>query len=183
MVVTELIALGDDDEVASKGGQKEAPHRVIILRVKKPVTFGYVPGQYASLRIPSVDMHWHPFSIASEPSQSCLEFYMMVAPNPSSWTARLWAVAKASNTTGVDLPFKHVEVLGPYGTCIDTSSHMHLCGIGAGTGIVPMLSTLKATVSQLCQLNPESHAAAEAGTCANILLEFFSWHFLSPPLG
>jgi ferredoxin-NADP reductase len=154
MRVTELIALGgetDDDEKA------------IILRVKKPVTFGYVPGQYASIRVSGIDMHWHPFSIGSEPSQPCLEFYMMVSTSSNkTWTAQLWDIAKAAKTP-TDLPFTTVDVLGPYGTCINTSSHMHLCAIGGGTGIVSMLSTLKATVNLLCQINPRYHADAEAG--------------------
>lgn len=155
MAVTELIALGDN----------ASPHetdRVIILRVKKPITFGYVPGQYASVRIASIDRHWHPFSLASEPSQACLEFYITVS-TPHSWTAKLWDVAKAASRPGGALPFRFVEVIGPYGTCIDTKSHMHVCGIGAGTGIVPILSALKATVNVFCQINPSSHAAAEAG--------------------
>lgn len=155
MQVTELIALG---------GNEEKDHKAIILRVKKPVTFGYMPGQYASIRVACIDMHWHPFSIGSEPSQRCLEFYITVsASSNNSWTSQLWDIAKAG-THMSHLALDNVDVLGPYGTCIDTSRHMHLCAIGGGTGIVSMLSTLKAAVNLLCQINPAHHAEAEAGT-------------------
>jgi NAD(P)H-flavin reductase len=50
-----------------------------ILKMNRPVLFRFKPGQHAFLRVPAIDGHWHPFSIASGPDSSILEFHIKVA--------------------------------------------------------------------------------------------------------
>jgi predicted ferric reductase len=60
--------------------------RMIILKLKRPVLFQFKAGQYAFLRIKGIEMHWHPFSIASGPESEELEFYIEVY-GTKSWTS------------------------------------------------------------------------------------------------
>jgi hypothetical protein len=72
--------------------------RMLILKVKRPVLFNFKPGQYAFLRLAEIDQHWHPFSIASGPDSSFLEFYIEVFPE-ESWTGKLWKMLEAVDET------------------------------------------------------------------------------------
>jgi predicted ferric reductase len=107
--------------------------RMIILKMNRPVLFRFKPGQYAFLRVPAIDAHWHPFSIASGPDSSILEFYIEVA-GEKSWTNKLWdhLTANMKYQTG---PGSLVEVMGPSGTSLaKTEEFSHVLAIGAGTG-------------------------------------------------
>jgi predicted ferric reductase len=110
--------------------------RMIMLKLDRPVLFRFKPGQYAFLRVPAIDTHWHPFSIASGPDSSVLEFYIEVA-GEKSWTNKLWGLISANTQSlknQTDLG-RYVEVMGPYGTCLaKTEEFSHILAIGAGTG-------------------------------------------------
>mmetsp|Transcript_41778 Transcript_41778/g.87688 ORF Transcript_41778/g.87688 Transcript_41778/m.87688 type:complete len:516 (-) Transcript_41778:72-1619(-) len=67
--------------------------RMIMLKVKRPTLFAFQPGQYAFVRVNAIDHTWHPFSIASDPNASVIEFYIEVFEK-GSWTERLWALLK-----------------------------------------------------------------------------------------
>jgi predicted ferric reductase len=110
--------------------------RLLILKVKRPVLFNFKPGQYAFLRITDLDQHWHPFSIASGPDSSCLEFYIEVFTD-NSWTGKLWKMLKGDDddTNESNLREFNIEIMGPYGTSLaNTSSYSHALAVGSGTG-------------------------------------------------
>jgi hypothetical protein len=158
--------------------------RMLIIKLKRPVLFNSKPGQYAFLRLTELDLHWHPFSIASGPDSSCLEFYIEVFTD-KSWTGKLWKMLKADgDTNGSNLREFDLEVMGPYGTSLaNTNSYSHALAVGSGTGkynvvlsrcklhvaiecspidtlftgIVPMLSLFKQHVHQLLRLDPANH--------------------------
>jgi len=48
--------------------------RMVLLKIHRPTLFDFEPGQYAFLRLRSIDLTWHPFSIASGPSSDHIEF-------------------------------------------------------------------------------------------------------------
>jgi len=123
--------------------------KTILLRVRRPTLFRFRPGQYAFLRVHSIDMHWHPFSISSCPDSSELEFYMEVQ-SKGTWTAALCSVLESNG--GSDL---EVELMGPYGTSIaKIGSYSRILAIGAGTGVVPILSLYKMHIRDLLRLDP-----------------------------
>jgi predicted ferric reductase len=115
--------------------------RMLILKVKRPVLFNFKPGQYAFLRLTKFDQHWHPFSIASGPDSSCLEFYIEVFAD-KSWTGKLWKMLKADGDSS--LREFDLEVMGPYGTSLaNTNSYSHALAVGSGTGKYNALSCCK----------------------------------------
>ena len=125
---------------------------MIILKLGRPILFRFKPGQYAFLRIGKLDNHWHPFSIASGPDSSQLEFYIEVCGD-KSWTCNLWNLLQ--NEFNLEL---YVEIMGPYGTSLaKTENHTHIMAIGAGTGIVPILSLFKQHVRDVLKMDPEKH--------------------------
>jgi len=131
--------------------------RMIILRLKRPTLFNFKPGQYAYLRLSSIDHHWHPFSIASGPASSYLEFYIEVF-GKDSWTNKLWSVLEGDGNGGFSEKQIDLEVLGPCGTSLaKTEEFSHGLAIGTGTGIVPVLSLYKQHVRQLLRMDPYKH--------------------------
>lgn len=123
--------------------------KTILLRVQRPTLLTFRPGQYVFLRICKIDNQWHPFSIASCPNSSELEFYIEVY-EAKSWTATLCNFLVSNKGSSL-----RVEVMGPYGTSIAKSgNYSHVLAVGAGTGIVPVLSVFKATIRDLLQLDP-----------------------------
>ncbi|CAB9518019.1 generating NADPH oxidase heavy chain subunit [Seminavis robusta] len=131
--------------------------RMIILRLRRPALFDFKPGQYAFLRIPSIDQQWHPYSIASGASSSQLEFYVEVMKN-GSWTDSLWRLLDGDGDSGFSKRQIDVDILGPCGTSLaKTEDFSHALAIGTGTGIVPILSLYKQHVRQLLRLDPWSH--------------------------
>jgi predicted ferric reductase len=125
---TQLV--GSSAVTGSNGSQ------MIILKINRPVLFRFKPGQYAFLRIGSIDNQWHPFSIASGPDSSQLEFYIEVF-DKKSWTKQLWEMLEAGNKEGDNRSHLrlYVEVMGPYGTSLaKTEDYSHVLAIGAGTG-------------------------------------------------
>jgi predicted ferric reductase len=117
--------------------------KTVIIKLRRPVLFDFKPGQYAFLRLSKIDRHWHPFSIASGPSSNYLEFYIEVF-GEKSWTRKLWRMldrVDGSESINLEIDF---DVMGPCGTSLGkTEDFSHALAIGAGTGIVPILSLFK----------------------------------------
>ena len=108
--------------------------RMIILRLKRPALFTFKPGQFAYLRLLSIDNQWHPFSIASGPASSYIEFYIEVF-GKNSWTDKLWDVLEGDGNGGFSDKQIEMEVLGPCGTSLaKTEDYSHALTIGTGTG-------------------------------------------------
>lgn len=132
--------------------------RMIILKLQRPALFRFKPGQYATLRLKDIEPHWHPFSIASHPTSSTVDFYIEVF-GEGSWTRQLWDTLQddneLENTYQDALCF---ELMGPFGTSMaKTEEYSHALAIGAGTGIVPILSLLRQHVHVMTRLSPESY--------------------------
>ncbi len=138
---------------ASKGS------RLIILKVQRPSLFQFKPGQHAYIRINEISAEWHPFSIASGPNSSQLEFYIQVF-EVKSWTKQLWDYFDEYNATEVGVEGLKIEVMGPYGTSLCQSKNVsHILAIGGGTGVVPILSLYKEHVHSLLRLEPNKFFA------------------------
>lgn len=108
--------------------------KMMIIRLLRPDLFCFKPGQYAYLRLSSIDSTWHPFSIASGPASAYLEFYIEVF-GTNSWTSKLWDILESDNNGGYSEKFIELEVLGPCGTRLaKTEDFSHALAIGTGTG-------------------------------------------------
>lgn len=126
--------------------------RMITLKMNRPTLLIFKPGQYVFLRIQDIDIHWHPFSIASSPTSDSLEFYIEVFEE-GSWTDKLWKTLEGAERTGLLF-----EVMGPYGTSLTNPNEFtHGLAIGAGTGIVPILSLYRQHLDTMARLSPEAH--------------------------
>lgn len=122
--------------------------KLIILKVQRPALFEFKSGQYAYIRIKEINNQWHPFSIASRPDSSILEFYIQVFEG-KAWTKKLW------DLFDVDVHNTKIEVMGPYGTSLCQSrNYSHILAIGGGTGVVPILSMYKDHIHNLLRLDP-----------------------------
>jgi len=134
--------------------------KMVILKLHRPPLFQFKPGQYAYLKLSCIDNQWHPFSIASGPAASYLEFYIEVF-GEKSWTSKLWKMLQGDGDGGISQRQIEMEVMGPYGTSLGkTENFSHALAIGTGTGIVPILSIFKQHVRQLMRLEPENHFKA-----------------------
>ena len=131
--------------------------KATLLSVNKPVTFGFLPGQFVYLRIPSIDSSWHPFTIISDNREDYLEFYIEVK-GPASWTDKLFLRVQ-SRTTG-----KHtfqVDVIGPYGNPMLDTKASHLCLVGADNGVLPLLSACKHIVNKWLEIDADIFVTME----------------------
>ena len=141
--VVECVPLGDAAPESRK---------VVHLRVVRPKTFIFRPGQYVFINDRNIDYTWHPFSIASSPHEDTIDFYIEVmstsrVDGPNSWTHKLWRAAQA----GLVSKFR---VNGPYGSGFnDIDDKTQIVAIGSGTGIVPMLSLAKTKVDEFVRMN------------------------------
>mmetsp|Transcript_1945 Transcript_1945/g.3221 ORF Transcript_1945/g.3221 Transcript_1945/m.3221 type:complete len:586 (-) Transcript_1945:152-1909(-) len=135
--------------------------KLVILKVQRPALFQFKPGQYAYIRISSIDNHWHPFSIASRPDSPYLEFYIEVFDTKKSttWTKQLWYVLNCER--GMDKCNAYnlsLQIMGPYGTSLaGNQNYSHALAIGAGTGVVPILSMFKEHMHSLFALDPNKY--------------------------
>ena len=108
--------------------------KMVILKLKRPVLMTFKPGQYAFLNCSMIDNSWHPFSIASCPESSKLEFYIEVYAG-NAWTNRLWDILERASGDDYSSLLMTFDVMGPYGTSIaKTKDFSHVLAIGAGTG-------------------------------------------------
>eukprot|EP00536_Pseudo-nitzschia_multiseries_P001387 jgi/Psemu1/181111/e_gw1.18.42.1 len=132
--------------------------KLIILNVKRPAMFEFNAGQYAYLRISAINNEWHPFSIASRPDSSTLEFYIEVYEG-KTWTNQLWRLFDDDATSGtIDVANLKIEVMGPYGSSLSRGqTYSHILAIGAGTGVVPILSMYKEHMHNLLRLDPHKY--------------------------
>lgn len=112
--------------VACSAVQGTGSSRMMVVRLKRPPLFRFQPGQYAFVKISRIDCHWHPFSIASGPSSSYLEFYIEVT---GYWTQTLWTLLEEAQDA------VEAQVMGPCGSVLaKTEDYSHALAIGTGTG-------------------------------------------------
>lgn len=154
-----------------------SPEGVILLALPNPIVaesrngidpprrqFHYEAGQVAFLNCPMLGKlvnrngdrdkvlgsEWHPFSIASSPNQSTLQF--IIGPQKEhSWTARLkeaihhrFQVTASGKSKLKRIPLK---VMGPFGGSFTKADQFDcLCLFGGGTGLTNSLSVLRRIV-------------------------------------
>ena len=141
--------------------------RLSKLALKRPPLFQFLPGQYALLRFRDIDAHWHPFTIASGPESSMLEFHIEVFTE-LSWTNRLWWRFRDYDWSCEQDPLEF-EVKGPYGEPIcGRTGYSHMISIGSGTGIVSSMSQLKQHVRALVQTDPQHYFKQESTILAKV---------------
>ena len=126
--------------------------KLIILKVQRPALFHFKSGQYAYIRIDAINTQWHPFSIASRPDSSYLEFYIQVYEG-KAWTKQIWDLFDNESS----FHNLKIEVMGPYGSSLTQGQNFsHIVAIGGGTGVVPILSMFKDHVYNLLRLDPKN---------------------------
>ena len=144
--------------LSSKSVEGSDGSRMLLVKIRRPTLFQFMPGQYAFLKVSSIDRHWHPFSIASCPSDDIMEFYIEVF-EPTTWTGKLWTLLNKQKDANRRSERVYIEVMGPYGTCFQASENQfsHGLAVGAGTGIVPILSMFKHHARRIMRLSPTTH--------------------------
>jgi len=111
-----IVAQGTSSYVVNRGEGARAEASHVRLVVKKPPGFSYKAGQWCHLAMPQLGgywgspgcclplMQWHPFSIASCPSDDYLEFHIAVHTNGAILgTPQLVRVAKADQQNAVKI--------------------------------------------------------------------------------
>jgi respiratory burst oxidase len=127
--------------------------QITELIVKCPRNFVYTPGQYAELKFPPISsFEWHPFTIASAPSeknetdgQTKLVFYIK---NSGRWTEALYNYANAFDLSKTKTPMQ-IQIRGPHGApAMNYFEYKHIVVIGSGVGVTPLLSIWKYLVAK-----------------------------------
>ena len=128
----------------------------ITLKLRRPVGFRFVAGQYVQMRVSTIDGWWHPVSIGSGTRAPYLTFVIQVRPG-RSWTQRL---ASPEVVRQLRLGTASVCLRGPFGHSIASEERSDaLLAIGTSTGIVPMLSLLEDRVAAVTA-NEHVHVAS-----------------------
>ena len=121
--------------------------RTLILRLARPPQWTFSAGQHVRMRIPGVSsLEWHPFTIASCPDSTQLEFIIRAIegsnPKQRTWTAKAFELFEALAAARVRDVL--VDVEGPYGSVMENAFALpNVALFASGTGIVPMLSVLR----------------------------------------
>lgn len=147
--------------IASFTTVTNAKSKMVILSLERPSLFLFQPGQYAFIRVLQIDSVWHPFTIASDPTGSTVDFYIEVF-KPEDWTGKLHVLLtsiqdskSANGRHSVQAP--KIDLMGPYGNAlVKANAATHVVAIGVGTGIVPMMSLLREHVHRMLIKNPET---------------------------
>lgn len=143
----------------------------LVLEIEKPAGFTFKAGQYVSLMIPQLTrLQWHPFSIASAPNDETIRVAIK-ARGPGSWTRKLFdfcdpttqsaeRLQEARSEMLVEIPSTILDnldvwVMGPFGSpSQDVRRFEHAVLVGAGTGVVPMLSQVKDLIHRYAHSHP-----------------------------
>ena len=127
--------------------------QIAELIIKSPMNFDYTPGQYVELKFPPIsNREWHPFTIASAPSEEGddeaekkLVFYIK---NSGRWTEALYEYASAFNSSKSNKSTQ-IHIRGPHGSpAMNYFDYKHIVVIGSGVGATPLLSIWKYLVAK-----------------------------------
>eukprot|EP00698_Gefionella_okellyi_P022515 TRINITY_DN747_c0_g1_i1.p1 TRINITY_DN747_c0_g1~~TRINITY_DN747_c0_g1_i1.p1 ORF type:complete len:808 (-),score=69.39 TRINITY_DN747_c0_g1_i1:455-2878(-) len=118
---------------------RSLPGQVLRLELVKPTPFSFEPGMYAELACAALSRYeWHPFTIASAPSDPTLVFYVKCAGN---WTSAMYELL------GKGLPVESsllIALRGPFGSPTEHSYQFeHVTFVAAGIGATPFVSVLR----------------------------------------
>jgi len=173
---------------------------------KQRAALEYLEGQYLYLSCPHVSgWEWHPFTIASAPSDDFLEINIRVIQDRSSWTYRVCAYllllnperrtdlilkTRANSSTG------HLEegkvhgpdgrplfrIDGPYGAPSQNFlSYRSVMCVGAGIGVTPLASILQGTVMHRWMLGFQPYHIHFAWVAKRGDVSAFKWLLLRLP--
>ena len=137
---------------------------LVILNLPRPLSFSFIPGQYAYLKVGAIDSTWHPFSISSDPKDDHIQFIIEVYDDCSTikdtWTKSLMKSILRLSTEKADIEGIGVdfEIMGPYGGSIgNVSTYTNVLAVASGTGIVPIISLLEQNSNYMVTLNHKEH--------------------------
>jgi predicted ferric reductase len=114
---------------------------VVEMRITKPPSFKFIPGQYARLKIPEISLlQWHPFSFSSSQSDDYISFHISPV---GDWTNQLKQIALDLKTKKL-LKVPTIFLLGPYGAPSQHYSNFKdIMIISSGVGATPFASIMK----------------------------------------
>lgn len=111
---------------------------ILVLRVPRP--FKFHAGQYAEIRVPSISMEWHPFTIASAPHEEEASFFIKIN---GDWTGKLRDEMQQRLQGDEDRPLK-VVLRGPFGAPSQhVEAYKRVVLISGGVGATPFASICK----------------------------------------
>ena len=124
--------------------QLNAEHSIFkddnVLEICIPKPFKYRGGQYAEIKVPSINREWHPFTIASARHEDTMRFYIK---DLGDWTHALHEAFQA-RLNGTVTESLDVCVRGPFGApCQHVSTYEKVVLISGGIGSTPFSAVCK----------------------------------------
>ena len=112
---------------------------VVRIEIPRDPDFKFKAGQYCEVNCPSISAtEYHPFTIASAPTDNTLVLFVKAAGN---WTSTLYEFAHAAQSNPSSLEFR---VVGPFGAPTElTFQFEDVVLVAGGIGATPFLSVLK----------------------------------------
>lgn len=111
---------------------------ILVLRVPRP--FSFRAGQYAEIQVPSINIEWHPFTIASAPHEDEATFFIKAH---GDWTKKLRDEMEQRLQGEQDQPLK-VVVRGPFGAPTQhVQSYERVVLVSGGVGATPFAAICK----------------------------------------
>lgn len=111
-----------------------------VLQLSIPKPFSFRPGQYAEIKVPSINREWHPFTIASAECEPDMSFYIK---RLGDWTDALHNEFEHRISDTVTRPLQ-LYVRGPFGAPTqDVHKYSRIILISGGIGATPFVSICK----------------------------------------
>jgi predicted ferric reductase len=127
------------------------PSKILELKISRPKTFNYKPGDYTFICIPEVSKtQWHPFSLSSDPhDHHILTLHMRVTGNWTADVEKLCLQFGKQRLGGTQTVQPLIYLDGPLSTPSSTMIKVnHMILVGQGIGITPFISLIKWVRSQ-----------------------------------
>lgn len=111
---------------------------ILVLRVPRP--FKFHAGQFAEIQVPTINIEWHPFTIASAPHEEETTFFIK---NVGDWTGKLSDKMRARLEGEKHEPLR-VMVRGPYGAPAQhVEGYERVVLVSGGVGATPFAAICK----------------------------------------
>lgn len=111
---------------------------ILVLRVPRP--FSFRAGQYAEIQVPSINIEWHPFTIASAPHEEEVTFCIKAN---GDWTQQLRDEMEKRLQGEQHEPLR-VVVRGPFGAPTQhAEGHERVVLVSGGVGSTPFAAICK----------------------------------------
>jgi len=131
------------DGVAAVEAVEPLTHDItrLLLRVREPADFCFLPGQYVDLWVPGAEDARRSFSLANLPGEGLME--LMIKRYPGG---RLSGMLDGQIKAGQEISFT-----GPYGAFHLRRSDRPILMIAGGSGMAPILSVLRQLAEEGCE--------------------------------